>query len=399
MKQWRQYLILSLIMAASLIGCARQKGPGPLLEGRELEKQGQYTAAFAHYQKNIEDEDFRDTCIHNLNYLYGDILRAMEAINSMTTPSAIQYYQLGQAYYDKAASYPDERAFLGNVTMDLEAYSLQESAIHRERALTAVDTSVGMQPNLADAALLQGMLYEEQDQPDKAIAVYQKLLIQGFEQAQVYYRLAPLLYDRGETELAIDVAQQGAAQFSTDAQTHLVVGNLYAYEGRDEDAINAYRRALCVDPHLVEGYYRIVQYYFGFNQLIDAERVLKLAVMNNPNSEPLSQFYLSVAAMIDRQHLETATQIFNDFNGDPGTENITQINVAEQSPALQLQYYDLRMQLVQRQRPYRLPCEAEQENPYFETQLRNTQQEVNKILALLQTPEIDEEADKQTETP
>ena len=399
MKRWWQNAMLSAIMTVSLLGCARHKGPGSLIEGRELEKEGKYTEALTHYQKNIKDADFRDTCIHNLHYLYGDILSAMEAINASAAPSAVQYYALGQAYYDKAASYPDETAFLGNVTMDLEAYSLQESSRHRERALTAIDTAVNMQPNLADAALLQGILYEEQDQPDKAIAVYQKLLVQGVEQAQVYYRLAPLLYDRGETTLAIDIAQQGAAQFSSDAQAHLVLGNLYAYEGRDEDAINAYRRALCVDPHLVEGYYRIVQYYFGFNKLIDAERVLKFAVMNNPDSAPLSQFYRSVAAMIDRQHLEMANQIFNDFNGDPGTTNITQINIAEQTPALQLQYYDLQMQLVQRQRPYRLPCAAEKENPYFETQLRNTQEEVNKILALLQTPEVNEDASKQAETP
>ena len=394
MKRLWQYQMLSLIMVASLFGCARQKGPGPLIQGRELEKQGEYTAALSHYQKHIKDADFRETCIHNLHYLYGDILDAMEAINSTTAPSAVQYYQLGQAYYDKAASYPDETAFLGNVTIDLQAYSLQESSRQRERALRAVNTAVGMQPNLADASLLQGILYEEQGEPDKAIGIYQQLLIHGIEQAQVYYRLAPLLYDRGETELALDVAQQGVAQFSADAQAHLVLGNLYAYEGRDEEAIDAYRRALCVDPHLVEGYYRIVQYYFGHNQLIDVERVLKLAVANNQDSAPLSQFYLSVVTIVDQQHLETANQIFNEFNGDPGTGNIMLLNIAEQSPALQLQYYDLQMQLVQRQRPYRLPCEAEQENPYFETLLRNTQGEMNKILAQLQHPESE-----QTETP
>lgn len=394
MKRLWQSSLPCLLLMATLMGCARHKGPGPMLEGRELEKQGQYTAALSHYQKNIKDAEFRETCIHNLYYLYGDILNAMHAINATPSPSAAQYYQLGQAYYDKAASYPDETAFLGNMTMDLQAYSLQERSRQQERALSAVNTAVGMQPNLADASLLQGILYEEQGEPDKAIGVYQQLLIHGFEQAQVYYRLAPLLYDRGETELALDVAQQGVAQFSADAQAHLVLGNLYAYEGRDEEAIDAYRRALCADPHLVEGYYRIVQYYFGHNQLIDVERVLKLAVANNQDSAPLSQFYLSVVAIVDKQHLETASQIFNEFNGDPGTENIMLLNIAEQSPALQLQYYDLQMQLVQRQRPYRLPCEAEQENPYFETLLRKTRGEMNKILAQLQHPERE-----QTETP
>ena len=390
---WKRIIVVGMI-AASLTACARREKIGPLRAGRALEKQGEYVAALSHYEQ-MKDEQFRDTCIQNLRYLYGDILDAMQAMNAQT-PSAEEYFALGQAYYDKAESLPDKQAFLPNMSLDLRQYADAQRASFQERALASLHSATAMQPNHADALLLEGIVYEEQGESDKAIVIYQKLLQNGVEQAQIYDRLAALLYERGEKEDALDLAKQAAAQFSTDAQAHFTLGNLFAYEGKDEDAIHSYRRALCADPSVIEAYYRIAQYYLAQNDLIDAERVMKLGVFNNAASVPLNQFYAALKTALDEQLLDEVNQIFMDFSGDAGSKRLGEMDISEQTPGLQLQYHRLRLKLVERLRPYRLPCEATAENPYFDQQVQRSQREIDKINALLNAPAEDESAAEPT---
>ncbi len=409
----KKYLLHCLTIGLILIGpaaCAKQKKTGPLLQGRALEKEGQYTVALRHYER-MKDESFRQDNIQNLYYLYGDILGTIQAINSGDT-SVEQYYRLGDAYYEKSQTIPETAAIEPNAWLDLNTYFTHQRGQLQEKSLTALDTATQIQPLHQEALWLEGTLHEKRGETEQAILAYQNMLqIESgsvgilsksdagmstavpenpairHQNAKALARLGRLLYERGEHENGLEIVKQAILYDPRYAEAYFNLGELYARQGDSAHAIMQYEAALCIEPANLETYYRIARVYLLRNESIEAERVLKLGRMNNPEALHLGLFHTALKQALDLQEQDKAQQIVEFLEGQPVPDDLGNLDVSSQNYEIQRLYFNLRLQLLQRQRPYWLACGDSEEHPYFATQIARTQARITYIEESLASPE------------
>ena len=376
-----KHFLLSLFvigLVSSVTSCIKRPGDVTLMEGRAFEEQGDYPGALEHYQK-MSDPGFRQDCIHNLRYLYGDVLDALVA-QQQEPASPYAAFDLGEAYYEKSLTVPQGKDVQQNSSGFDSATYFQERRKHFEsQAMTALETATKLHPEYQDALLLQAQLAEKQDDPEKAIMIYQRLLDLKTESAVVLYRLSYLLYDRGQTKRAIELADQAAQEYPDDPNTHFVLGVLHAKGGDKAASLEAFHHTICADPHYIEAYYRIAQFFLSDRNPLDAERILLFGFLQNPDSLQLGLFYNSVQTLLDSLEEEEASSIVQDFEGEVIKDTAGNIDMTEQSLGLQLRYQRLRLKLIQRLRPYRLPCTEEEENRYFRHQIALMQERIESL--------------------
>ncbi|PIE33832.1 hypothetical protein CSA56_09985 [candidate division KSB3 bacterium] len=372
-------LLFSILSACSHRG---DRHLGPLRQGRALEEEGEYVAAQDHYQK-MKEPAFREVCINNLHYLYGDILDAMAAINGEDQPTSEQYYALGEAYYEKARTIPQGVNIEPNAELDLVTYFTQEKAQLQAKALASLEQVQQRQPDHTEALFLEGTVYEEQEEPEKAIAVYQDLLHHDPGNPEALLRLSRLFYQQGSYQKSLKLAERVVAFSPTNPEAHFVLGNIYSQQGQLDLALDEFHQTLCLEPRYQEAYYRIGQYFLAQNNLIEAERVIKLGAVNNPDSVQMGIFYTGLKSVLDQQEQDDVLEIIQQLEGQDISSDLQNVNMADQNIPVQLRYYELRLKLLKRQRPYHLTCSETEEHPFFERQIIQTENKIHEIQEFL----------------
>lgn len=366
-----------LVVACIVTGCGlmpyltKQK-EFTLEEGRQLEAEGKYIEAIAYYQ-NFRDPVLREVCLNNLRYSYGQILEAMQA-REQEPDSADAHYAVGDANYQKSLALPEESEMEANLWFSLPEYFSDQREIFQDRALDAVETATQLRPNHHDALLLEGILYESKHQPEKALQLYRQLLDLHTESPEAFYRLGQLLYERGQVKEGLKLAQQAVALGPESPSAHFFLGLLYASEGRDDEALEHFHESLCLDPYYIDVYYKTSHLYMNQQNLIDAERILRLGFINNPDNLPLGLAYASLQAVLDSK----AQQMGGDLYEKLVTED-TGLSLPE-SPTDQILLYRLQINMVKRQKPYLLPCLNQEEHPYFQAQITLLESKIEKVM-------------------
>lgn len=383
MKRYLLYIIGLCVVAGGLLSCGKATQEVTLMQGRALEEQGDYIGALDYYQR-MDDPGFRQICASNLRYLYGDILDALLA-QSEAPEDPERYYRLGKAYSDKADSLPQGLAIAPNIAFDSQTYLKKQREHFQQRALEELQTATKMQADYQEALLLQASLYEEREAPEKAIPLYQRLLSLSPDSPGVASHLGQLLYRQGQTTEGVKLAEQAVRQAPGNPEANFILAALYAEEGEEPLAIGHFQRTLCADPHFLETYYRLSQIFLSNGNLIDAERVLRLGLRNNPEALSLGMFYAALNALLNAKEEDQAAQIIRQMEGETATDETGKVDMTAENPVLQIQYLRLRKKLIQRQRPYWLPCSGEEENPYFDSQLRQTEERIKTLEQLLTT--------------
>lgn len=381
MKRYLLFMLGLCVLGGSLISCGKPVQEATLMQGRALEEQGDYIGAFDYYQR-VKNPSFRQICTSNLRYLYGDILDAMLAQKNAPETPDIQYL-LGKAYYEKAASLPQGLEISPNPDFDSHTYFSKRREYFQNQAMTALTTATAMKSDYPEALLLQAALYEESDAPEQAIPIYQRLLTLQPESPRVSSHLGQLLYRQGQTTEGIELAEQAVQYAPDNAEAHVILAGLYAEEGQEIPAIQHFQHAICADPHDYEIYYRLSQIFLYNGNLIDAERVLRLGFINNPGALSLGLFYAALNSLLDGKAEDEAKQIIQQMEGEAAQDQTGKIQMSGEDPELQIRYLRLRMKLIQRQRPYWLPCSNEEENPYFDSQLQMTERQITALEQML----------------
>jgi tetratricopeptide (TPR) repeat protein len=379
MKKHALWVVLLCMIGGGLIACASRSQVGPIRQGRDLEEEGEYVRALKHYQQ-IGNPIVRQESTQNLHYLYGDILEALLALNTGQNPEA--YYTLGSAYYEKALSIPQAQEVIANPGFDTEAYFSKQRTQLQSQAISALETATQRQSDHKEALLLQAYIHEEREESEKAIRLYQQLLELNTQSADVLYRLAHLLYTRGQHEMGLKLAQEAVLRYPHHPKAHFVLGMVYEQEGQKEQAITAFQQAACSDPHSIEPYSRIAQLLLMHEQPVDAERVLRWGFSNNPESLQLSIFYHSLKSVLDRQELQELNAIYRALVGERSAN--LQIEALEgrdfgPSPALEIRHLQLQQIIVKRQKPYDPACPGIEVNPYFDKQIARIQKKIEEI--------------------
>jgi tetratricopeptide (TPR) repeat protein len=360
-----------------------------LQEGRRLEKNDKFFQAETLYQ-NMPGTDIRDDSQHNLQHLYGNIMDAMR-MQQQNPASAKAQYALGKAYYKKAQTIPKTSVDVSpNLWFDLESYFAERRSHFQGNAQQALETANQLQTDYEEALLLEGIVHEEMGQPEKALPNYRRLQELYPDTAVPVYRLGLLLYERGETGEAIRLVEQATSTYPDDPNTHYVLGVLYAREHRYEQAIKEFERVLCINANYSEPYYNIAQIYLAENNLIDAERVLRMGLITHPESFKLAGFYGSVKSILDAQDDVEARFIAQRTpTASEGVAELTGVSsqTSELSPALQIRQATLYRRVLQRQQPYTPHCAEQEEDIYFSVQMAIFDEKIQSLTEMMASPE------------
>lgn len=404
MKRRLIHIVLLWTIGWNFVACTRYK-PITLQEGRALEEQGDYIGARDYYQK-MPDPDFREVCLHNLQHLYGEILNAMIAQRD-NPDSAETYYALGRAYYEKASLIPEYRDIVLNHGFDTSTYFSEQRDRFQVQAHTALEAATQLHPNYQEALLLEGNLYEDRKESEKAIVTYQQLVELDTESPEAYYRLAMLLHDQGQTKKGLELAVQAITLGPNNPDAHYTLGILYAREESDEWAFAELHQTLCIDPHYLDAYYALSQLFLRQGNFVDAERILRLGFSKDPENLRLSLFYRSLKAISDEKELDEFVAIYKALYGEVvqslDLEALKDTDF-EPSPALEIRYLRFLQNMLRRERPYVFPCADEKEYPYFKIQIARLQEEIEELEQTIQAAEeaakkAAEEAEKEASPP
>lgn len=130
---------------------------------------------------------------------------------------------------------------------------------------------------MADAfmAMLQG----------EGVKAYEMFLKLGKENPtfwQAKLMEGTMLMDAQQFDQALATLQE-VTQIKPDyARTYLVIGNIYYYQLKGQEAEAAYVKGLQLDPDLADGYYFLGRLYWGYGEVEFAEQEYKRAIELNP---------------------------------------------------------------------------------------------------------------------
>jgi tetratricopeptide (TPR) repeat protein len=337
----------------------------------------------------MSDPGLRDVCEHNLRHLYGDILDAIKA-QKESPNSAEAFYNLGKAYYEKALSIPDEYEVVPNQGFNTKTYFAEQQKQFHSQADTTLESATQLQPNYQEALLLKGNLYEETEQPEKAISVYQQIVDLEPESPEAFYRLGMLLHNQGQTEEGLELAKQAVDMEPENPDAHFTLGILYAREENDTQAATEFHQTLCSNPQYVDAYYRLAQLYLRQSNLVDAERVLLLGLKHNSEALRLSILYRSLKSILDDKAFDEFVSIYKQIFGqviDDLAVGALADKEFEPSPDLEIRYFQLSISILERRRPYILPCADIEEHPFFNRQITMLQGKIEELEQSIQSEE------------
>ncbi len=103
-----------------------------------------------------------------------------------------------------------------------------------------------------EAYFIKGLYYKNSNQPDKAIALFDKSLSIDFHFMDAYMQKSLVLYDLGKYNEAITVLHKAVALENNFAEGYFHLGQCYEKLNDKQHAIEEYRKAVLYDPNYEE---------------------------------------------------------------------------------------------------------------------------------------------------
>ena len=206
---------------------------------------------------------------------YVEARRAFEKALAIDSLNAAAHCALG-----------DLDARLGHLERAVQAYEAAlaaDSTYHRARHnLAVIEADRGHLPlaiellehipTYVPALRTLPLFYAKQGRYDLAEKGLHTALAMGGEDLDVRQQLGRLYLRQGregEARAALALAQD-----STQAENHRLLGLLHLAERRYPEALAAFRRALALDPHLIEAHYNLSSALLGLGQPTQAQAAL-----------------------------------------------------------------------------------------------------------------------------
>jgi len=133
----------------------------------------------------------------------------------------------------------------------------------------------------AFAYYTSGLLAEKEGQYPAAVRYYQQALEHAPSNPDILYALASLYFNLRQPDKALEVARR---IFYKNRETLLLIGNSYRIMSRNDEAEQAFRDVLKIDPHDVEAHWYIAAFAERRGDLKDAESHLGAVARINPTS-------------------------------------------------------------------------------------------------------------------
>src|SRR5213082_463042 len=178
---------------------------------------------------------------------------------------------------------------------------------------------------------VEGMVFEENGEMDRALEAYRKVLNVDPGQSQLASRVAALLIEQDDFPQAIDVLKDAIKANPKDADPYQQLAYIYAkYLKKTDQAIDYANRAVILNPGDIEGYQRLVEIEVAAGQEKKALEVLDRATKVRSDDANfwmrLGKLYVAILFKSDSQpkpdELKKTNEIFKraaeNSGDDPG---------------------------------------------------------------------------------
>lgn len=133
-----------------------------------------------------------------------------------------------------------------------EAYLVQQN--DTRQAMQAVQKAIELDPKNGNAYMVLGQIHQVDRRWDQAEEAYQKVLSLEPKRAEAYYLLGVVRHMKRDVPGAIEMLRTALAQptYLNPEHAHMYLGGIYLDQGRVDQALEEFRKAVDVQPELGE---------------------------------------------------------------------------------------------------------------------------------------------------
>jgi len=223
---------------------------------------------------------------------FDEAIAQLEAMRSQTPPPAGLSHELGIAYYKKsdyANAIPNLEKALAENPGDGEATQLIGICLYLAgrpgAAIPYLQKVLTWYPRAnVDAAYILGVSYIQNKQYDEARQTFAKMFGFSGDSAAAYLFCGRILFRLEFTAVTEEYAQKAIALDPKLPMAHYLLGELYLYQAKTDQAIVQFEQEIQLNPSYANVYFKLGDAYSRAERYDDAERLLQRSVWLDPNS-------------------------------------------------------------------------------------------------------------------
>lgn len=223
---------------------------------------------------------------------FAEAITQLEAMRSQTPTPAGLSRELGIAYYKKsdyANAIPNLEKALTENPNDGEATQLIGICLYLAgrsgAAIPYLQRVLTWYPRAnVDAAYILGVSYIQNKQYDEARQAFAKMFGFSGDSAAAYLFCGRILFRLEFTAVTEEYAQKAIALDPNLPMAHYLLGELYLYQAKTDQAIAQFEREIQLNPSFANVYFKLGDAYSRVERYDDAERLLQRSVWLDPNS-------------------------------------------------------------------------------------------------------------------
>jgi tetratricopeptide (TPR) repeat protein len=215
-----------------------------------------------------------------------DAITALQAIELRDPATKGVSLELGIAYYKKS-DFPKAIEYLKKATAadpaNNEAIQLLGLSYylggHPADAIPLLEKVQGWYSRAnVDAAYILGICYIQTRNYDQARKAFGKMFDVPGDSAPAYLFTARMLLRQEYDPVAEEYAQKAVALDPKLPLAHFLLGELYLYKSRADEAIAEFQKELAINPAHAPTYYKLADAYSRVQKFEDAERLLQRSI-------------------------------------------------------------------------------------------------------------------------
>jgi len=215
-----------------------------------------------------------------------DAITALQAIELRDPATKGVSLELGIAYYKKS-DFPKAIEYLKKATAadpaNNEAIQLLGLSYylggHPADAIPLLEKVQGWYSRAnVDAAYILGICYIQTRNYDQARKAFGKMFDVPGDSAPAYLFTARMLLRQEYDPVAEEYAQKAVALDPKLPLAHFLLGELYLYKSRADEAIAEFQKELAINPAHAATYYKLADAYSRVQKFEDAERLLQRSI-------------------------------------------------------------------------------------------------------------------------
>ncbi len=247
------------------------------------EKIGENNKSIKFYKLYLNENPFSETAWNNIGIAYNKILENEKAIEAYKFATAINP-EYSTAFFNQAGAYYYGEKYAKALEQYNEYLKLEEAD-----DITYCN---------------MGRCYEKMDDHVNAMIYYRKAIEEDDKCSDAWYGLAGLISKNKSWEQSLSFIQKAIDIDGQNSDYQSLAAQIYSELGKDEEAENAYFKAVEISPHDFTCWLNYSENYYKHHKIKDAITTLDKAYKLNPKSAEIN--YRLAAYYLQEKKEDTA---------------------------------------------------------------------------------------------